>query len=175
MESFALEASVAARIDAVGREQVRRVTMLGSRANGTAGPGSDLDVVVMMEPRGRDGAWGRKRLRAERRRIVGAMGAPPVRLDCWIRTVDRYFEGKDVVGGFEFLAEHEGVVLLARPIRRRPVIRRTWDQVRRSNIRAWLHDAAVSLRKAASASCPDRAVSEPEHRDSSREPLIHFH
>jgi predicted nucleotidyltransferase len=148
-EDLEMAKRLAERIAAAGRGRVRRVVMVGSRALGTAGPESDLDLVVLVEtPRGAP-AWGQKEFRAERDRLREEMGSPPVRTDLWVRTTDRFEEARRVVGGVEWMAETEGVVVYSRPLERRPVARRTPGQVRRENVSAWIEHALFALDAAA--------------------------
>ena len=141
--------ALAKRIAAAGRGCVRRVVMVGSRALGTAGPESDLDLVVVVETSRGAPPWGQKEFRAERDRLREELGSLPVRTDLWVRTTDRFEEARRVVGGVEWMAETEGVVVYSRPLERRPVARRTPDQVRRENVSAWIEHALFALDAAA--------------------------
>ncbi|HEX2205156.1 MAG TPA: nucleotidyltransferase domain-containing protein, partial [Longimicrobium sp.] len=136
---------LAGRIAAAGRGRVRCVAMVGSRARGTAGPESDLDIVVLVEPEAGAAPWGPKEFRAERDRLRREVAAPPVRTDLWVRTPDRFEEARHVVGGVEWLVETEGVVVYRRAPDRPPVPRRTPEQVRRENVSAWVEHALLAL------------------------------
>jgi hypothetical protein len=55
---------IAARLVAVGEGRVRRVAMIGSRALGLARPGSDLDIVALLEPPATAPPWNTRRRRS---------------------------------------------------------------------------------------------------------------
>lgn len=144
-EDLRVATELAGRIAAAGRGRVRRVVMVGSRALGTARPDSDLDLVVLVELARGTPPWGPKEFRAERDRLRREVGAPPVRTDLWVRTVDRFEEARRVVGGVEWLLETEGVEVYRRPLDRPPTVRRTPDQIRRENVSAWIEHALLAL------------------------------
>lgn len=140
--------TLALRIVAAGRGRVRRVTMVGSRALGIARAGSDLDLVVLVEPPAARPHWTSGDVLGEKQRLQQAVGPPPVPTDLWLRTTDQFAEARDVFGTVEWMIGSEGVDLYASARERPPVVRRTPDQVRRQSVRAWLMDAAIQLDRA---------------------------
>jgi predicted nucleotidyltransferase len=144
--------ALASRIVAAGEGRVRRVLVIGSRASGGARPDSDLDLVVVVETPLGDGPWSMQRMAAERNRIIRKVGRPPMPTDLWLLSSDHYEEGRTVLGGVEYFAETEGVVVYTEPLQRDPVVRRTPDTVLRQNVRAWLGDALDRLEQAIQAS-----------------------
>lgn len=158
---------LAERIADVGMGRVRKVTLLGSRAKGIATASSDFDMMVQVELPRHEKPWTAKETIEERSRIKEALGSLPVKLDLWVRTTDQYYEGRRVIGGFEYFAEVEGVVVYSRPLRRQPIVRRSPDQVRRANVRNWLRDAHKSLRVSAGLSFgdgnDDDDIGDPSH------------
>lgn len=123
--------------------------MVGSRALGTASLGSDLDLVVLVELPAGTAPWSPADNQAERSRILQQIGPTALRIDLWVRTTDRYEEAKRVVGGPEFLAESEGVVVYSGVANRPPVVRFSADQVRRQNVATWIEHALLAADRAA--------------------------
>jgi predicted nucleotidyltransferase len=142
-----IASALTARITAAGQGRICRVTVIGSRANGTAHAGSDLDLVVLIETPAGTPPWTSEQVLAEKRRLLEAVGPPPVRTDLWLRTTDQYEEARAVPGGMEHVAATEGVDVYSRPLTRRPVVRRGRVQVRRQNVRDWLEDALADLNR----------------------------
>lgn len=139
------------RLVAAGRGRVRRVVMIGSRARGTPRPDSDLDLVVIVEIPPGERPWANPEIAAERRRLQGEVGRPPLPTDLWVRTTDRFEECRSVVGGVESLVESEGVDLFSRPMDRAPIVRRPPEQVRIANTCGWLEDGVAALTRARTA------------------------
>ena len=140
--------ALAARIVAAGAGRVCRVTMIGSRANGTAHAGSDLDLVVLIETPANVPRWSAEQVLSEKRRIMQAVGPPPLKTDLWVRTTDQFEEARGVLGCMEHVMETEGVDVYSRPFTRPPAPRRTSEQVRCQNVRDWLDDALGDLHRA---------------------------
>ena len=160
--------NIVERIAQAGLGRVRRVVMIGSRALGTAKVGSDLDLVVLVElPAGAD-PWSPADNQAERNRILRRIGPTPLRTDLWVRTTDRYEEARGVVGGPEFLAESEGVVVYSRVLHRPPVVRCSADQVRRQNVGTWIEHALLAADQA--ARFENGLEIGPENRDPQHSP-----
>lgn len=167
-EDLTVAKNLASRIVAAGQDRIKRVTLLGSRAKGIAQTSSDFDLMALVEIPRDAKPWTAADDIEERRRIRQRMGPLPVPVDLWIRTTDQYEEACGVIGGFEYLAETEGVVVFSVRPERVPVVRRTPDQVRRRNVCGWLDDAHVSIRKAGNLShLPTlRDAAERDGRDS---------
>jgi len=123
--------------------------MIGSRALGSARVASDLDLVVLVELPAGSHPWGPLDNQAERSRILRQIGPTPLRTDLWVRTTDRYEEARRVVGGPEFLADSEGVVVYSRAADRPPVVRCSADQVRLQNVGTWIEHALLASDRAA--------------------------
>jgi hypothetical protein len=140
--------SLAMRLVAASAGRVCRVVMIGSRANGTARAESDLDLVVLVETPAGVPLWTSEQVLAEKRRLLAAVGPPPVRTDLWLRTTDQYEEARAVPGCMEYVMATEGVEVYSRPLTRRPVVRRSREQVRCQNVRDWLEDALGDLDRA---------------------------
>lgn len=141
----ALGQKLAARIREVGGPRVRRVVMIGSRARGTARSDSDLDLVALIETPRAARPWSDSDARAEAVRIMRALGTLPVRLDLAVRTTDRYREASEVIGGLEWAAAHEGIVLFKASFSRPPVVRVAPENVRRELVSTWVHHALTAL------------------------------
>ncbi len=122
--------------------------MIGSRAVGTARPGSDLDLVVLLEIPLLAPPWGEAEVAAERSRLYKALGEAPLRLDIGVRTTDQFAEAHPVVGGPEHLIVVQGVTLFTRALDRAPVVRRTPDQVRFDNAGTWIKHALLAAERA---------------------------
>jgi hypothetical protein len=138
---------LAARIAAVGEGRVRRVGIIGSRAAGTATAASDLDLVVLIETPGTI-RWTPAQILAEKRRLTGEAGPPPLPTDLWVRTTDQFAEAHHVRGCVEHLLDSEGVDVYTCPERRAPVLQRTPAQVRGQNVQDWIEGSAVELERA---------------------------
>lgn len=89
-----------------GRFDPERVLLFGSHARGTAGPDSDVDLLVVMEV---DGT--RRRTGA---RIGAALHDFRVPKDIVVTTPDAFHSRRDVPGTIEHQAALEGMVLHAR-------------------------------------------------------------
>lgn len=157
-----LATELASRIVGAGDGLVRRVTMVGSRAHGTARPDSDLDMIVLVEPPGHEAPWQSSRVLAEKARIQAAAGTPPLLTDLWLRTTDQFAEASAVFGTIEALIESEGVDLYRTGPTRAPVVRRSREIVQRDCVRSWLEDALDQAARAAqSGSCMSPARRHP--------------
>jgi hypothetical protein len=163
---------LAQQIVAAGLGRVRRVVMIGSRARGTPHPTSDLDLVVLVEVPGGSRAWGPAENLAERNRIQGAVGAPPITTDLSVRTTDHYHEARHVVGGVEHLVDLEGVDLYSHPLSHPPTIRRTPTKVRQQHIGTWITHAAAVLDEATSGAQAD-SVGTPAARGARHASAAH--
>lgn len=141
---------LAARIVAVGSGRVRRVAMIGSRARGDASASSDLDLAIVLEQGSGETLWGPEELAAERRRLQAELGPTPIPTEVYVSTTDLYAAGHRVFGGVEWLIENEGVDVFTAPLSRRPVVRRTPDQVRRGYAATWILHGLRALERAAS-------------------------
>jgi predicted nucleotidyltransferase len=141
---------LAARIAAAGSTRVRRVALIGSRARGDARPGSDLDLAVVLEQGPGEKPWGPEALAAERKRLQDELGPTPLPTEVYLSTTDLYAAGHQVFGGVEWLIDNEGVDVFTAPSIRRPVVRRTPDQVRRGYAATWIVHALRALEAAAS-------------------------
>jgi predicted nucleotidyltransferase len=125
---------------------IQRIILFGSQAAGTAHARSDIDLMVLVEPV--IGSWSPLDNVAERKRLERAVGRAPARVDLWVRTTDQYEEARDVIGGIEHAANRAGVVVASRPARRRPVMQRSRDDIRRRNVCDRLEDSRRLLGRA---------------------------
>jgi hypothetical protein len=148
----ALASEIAQKIAAASSHEVRRVVMFGSRALGCARSDSDLDLVVLIEPPAGGPPWRSAGYAAARKQIQGKLRPTAVPTDLWVRTTDRFEEARRVVGGVEWLAEHEGVNVYSSPLRRPPEVRLSPGQIRRQNVSAWIEHALLALDAAAGRS-----------------------
>ena len=144
------------------------MVLIGSRARGDAHPQSDFDIVVVLEQRHDETPWGPAALAAERARLSALIPSIMQPIDLAVTTTDLYEAGHKVFGGLEWLMDHEGIqVFSLRPLRK-PVVRRTRDQVRRGYVATWIEHAIRALEShgggagehcsAAAAACVQRAV-----------------
>lgn len=139
------------RLVAAGQGRIRRVVMIGSRARGTPGPESDLDLVVLVEISAAARPWANPEISAERRPLQDTVGRPPVPTDLWVRTTAQFEESRRVIGGVESLVESEGVDLFSRPFYRAPIVRRPPEEVKLANTSGWLEDGVAALERALAA------------------------
>lgn len=131
------------RLVKAGAGDIARVFLIGSRALGTHTQDSDVDLVVLIEPRlGR--RWSVDENQGEKARLLQHVGDLPVPIELWVRSVDRFAVAKDVVGGVEYLADKHGVRLFARPLRRRPRPQQSSESIRRENVGIWLAHAVAA-------------------------------
>jgi hypothetical protein len=137
---------MARRIVAAGRDRVRNVFMIGSRALGRPTMGSDLDLVVIVELPQNELPWQGRESEVERNRIQKEIGLPPVATDMNVRTTDQFEEARSVVGGIERLVDLEGVSIYSRELDRPPDPRRDPSRVRHALVRAWLDASLRSMR-----------------------------
>ena len=144
----AVARALAERIVAAGMGRVRRVGIVGSRANGTAGPASDLDLVVLVETPGDAPRWSAAQVLAEKHRLMAAVGPPPLHTDLWVRTTDQFAEACGVRGCMEHVLATTGVDVCSRPWSRSAVVRRSPRDVRCQNVADWLADAWDELQRA---------------------------
>jgi predicted nucleotidyltransferase len=146
-EDIALATRLAAEIARLGRGRVRRVVMIGSRAHGGARPDSDLDLVVLVELPAGSEPWNGDHFARAGRELQALLGTQPVKPDVRVRTIDRFAEAKEVPGGVEWLAAHEGVVVYDAPVTLPPTVRASRDDVRRELVSAWVHHAIAALER----------------------------
>jgi hypothetical protein len=128
-----------------GQGRVRRVVLIGSRAQGRPTARSDFDLVVLVENASPDRPWDGDLVDAERDRLLAAIGPVSVPLDVTVRTIDQYEEARTTFGGVEQLVDREGIVLVEQPLLRAPTPRRAPDVVRRALTLAWLDGACRSI------------------------------
>lgn len=148
-DDIKLATDLANRIVAVSQGTVQSVAMIGSRALGTATPGSDLDLVVFVEVSRHSPPWGAPQEKAERKRIQQQVGRAPVPTDLSVRTTDQYAEAADVVGSLEWLAKHQGRFVYSRPPLRSPLVRRSREEVWRDAVNTWIDHAIAGMSGAA--------------------------
>lgn len=91
----------------VKRFRPEKIILFGSQARGSAGPDSDVDLLVVMAV---VGSVVDKRLE-----IRQALHDLPIPLDIVVTTPEEFAWRKDVVGTIEWPAAREGTVLYARP------------------------------------------------------------
>ena len=144
-----LATGLANRIVAVSHGRVQSVAMIGSRALGTATPGSDLDLVVLVEVPAHVPPWRGLQESAERQRIQQQVGPAPIPTDLSVRTTDQYAEAADVLGGLEWLVKHQGRVVFSRPLLRPPRVRRSRAEVLRDHVSTWVDHAVAGVGGAA--------------------------
>ena len=91
------------RLLAQDGKRIRRVLLYGSRAQGTATPESDFDLLVVeADPVSK---------REEMRRLHQAVDDLPVSVDVWVMGEIEFEETKSVIGGLAYPAYKYGVVL----------------------------------------------------------------
>lgn len=140
----ALATRVAAQIARLGRGRVRQVAMIGSRAYGHARPDSDLDLVVLVELPPGSRPWNGEDFARAGHGLHRLLAHEPVKVDVRVRSTDRFAEAKDVAGGVEWLAAHEGVVVYDMPLVHPTTVRTSTDEVRREIVSAWMHHAIAA-------------------------------
>jgi predicted nucleotidyltransferase len=91
----------------VSKFHPERIILFGSHARGTAGPDSDVDLLVVTPVEG---------LKLEKRlEILRATRSVPLPLDVVVSTPEEFGWRQRVVGTIEYPAVKEGKVLYARP------------------------------------------------------------
>lgn len=141
----ALASDIGRAIVELGHGRVRRIVMIGSRAEGRPRPDSDLDLVVLVELPPGERPWKGEDFARSGLELQAVLGPRAVRPDLRVRSTDRFAEAKDVPGGVEWLAEHGGVVVFETPLVRAPTIRTSAADVRRELVSSWMHHAATAL------------------------------
>jgi len=108
-QHFADMASMADIVDRlVAEAQIRRIILYGSRAAGTAGTESDIDLLIVEA--------GAPNKRREQRRLRALLPADlPVWVDLWVMSEEQFEEEKDVIGGLAYPANKYGRVLYEKP------------------------------------------------------------
>jgi predicted nucleotidyltransferase len=91
------------RILAARGDQVRKIILYGSRAQGGATPDSDFDLLVVEA----DPVVSRE----EGQQLRRVLGDLPVPVDVWVMGEQEFEETKDVIGGLAYPAHKYGVVL----------------------------------------------------------------
>ncbi len=91
----------------VSQFQPEKIILFGSHARGTAGPDSDVDLLVVMPIRGSK--------RFARLQIRTALHDIPLAKDVIVSDPVEFEWRKDVVGTIEWPAAHEGRVLYVKP------------------------------------------------------------
>jgi predicted nucleotidyltransferase len=90
----------------VRRFHPERIILFGSRARGTAGPDSDVDLLVVMPVEG-----SKSKTQLEIRRALRGIRAP---VDIAISTPEEFEWRREIVGTIEYPAVMEGRLLYAR-------------------------------------------------------------
>ena len=98
---------LAAKVVAHEGERVRRVILYGSRAQGTASPDSDFDLLVIES----DPVPKREAML----RLHGVLMTMPYPVDVWVMGEEEFEETKNVIGGLAHPARKYGVVLYEKP------------------------------------------------------------
>jgi len=91
-----------------------KIILFGSHARGTAGPDSDVDLLIVMS------VAGSKRQTAIE--IGVALHDIRIAKDIIVTTPEEFDWRKDVIGTIEWPAWHEGKILYARPRSRWPAV-----------------------------------------------------
>jgi hypothetical protein len=120
--------------------------LIGSRAVGMARPGSDLDIVALVELPPAAHPWNTAQTQFEQDRMRAGLPLTPYRVDLSVRTTDQYEEGREVIGGVEHLVDVQGFTLYTHPLNSPPRVKRTRDQVIRQQMRAWINQAYAAFR-----------------------------
>lgn len=116
-----------------------RIVVFGSVAAGTAGPASDLDLLVVVAPT--DPRWQPSDNIRERKRIERDVSAHDGhKLDVWVRTAQQCEDGRSVIGGVEQLADVTGVSLIYSN-QRPTTARRSRQEMRYMYVYDWLEEA----------------------------------
>ena len=150
----ALASEVGHAIVALGHGCVRKIVMIGSRAEGRARPDSDLDLVVVVELPPNVNPWRGDDFARSGIELQSALGPRPVRVDIRVRTTDRYAEARDVPGGIEWVAAHTGVTVFETPQARTSVVRTPPVNVRRELVSSWMHHTVSALEAFDNTSVP---------------------
>lgn len=145
-DSRALLPEIVAGVQSHCGELLQRVVLFGSRAGGFVRAGSDVDLLVLVEPpprswRAADNVLLRQRLQ----RAFSPIAAP---VDVWVRTTDQFCVSRYVIGCVEHWAAKSGHTLFERPARRVPESMLTREQVRDDHVRDWMRDARGQLGRA---------------------------
>lgn len=148
---------VAACVRAMRRHagsSLRQLIVFGSRATDTFSPGSDVDLLVVIEPPAK--TWRASNNVAERRRLqLVVQPYCPLPLDLWVRTIDQFDEAREVIGGVEYLAATRGVIMYSAPHEREPVKQRTREEIRYQNVRDLVDDSLRVLGEAVRSELPN--------------------
>ena len=98
-----ISAELSDRILSARGDQVRKLILYGSRAQGTGTPDSDFDLLVVeadpVAPR------------EERRQLRRLLADLPVPVDVWVMGEQEFEETKGVIGGLAYPAHKYGIVL----------------------------------------------------------------
>lgn len=140
-----LAAQVSRDIAMLWSGYVRRVLMIGSRAQGCSRPDSDLDLVVVVELPPDAPPWNGSDFVQAGAQLTAALGRVDVPVDIRVRTTDRFAEARDVPGGVEWVAAREGLSLFEQPLQRPPVIRTPKPEVARQLTSSWIHHALATI------------------------------
>lgn len=151
---------------------MRRVDLVGSRADGTASPKSDFDIVVQVELGIKDRPWTPDIELQEKKRLRKALGPLPFPLDLSVRNTDNYAERFKIVGTTEWLVAHRGASLYSACGTRPPIVRMRPSEVVRACTAGWLRDAVAAANGAVDKH--NRAVLREDlsHADSSGSPAF---
>jgi predicted nucleotidyltransferase len=142
---LAIARAVAQRLIAQGKNQIRLIAMIGSRATGHARETSDLDLVTVVELPPDEPRWNGPHADAEKMRLIQAIGPVPVELDLSVRSGEQYEEAREIVGGVEKLVAQEGCIIFSQPFSNAPKRTRTRVAVTTHLVRAWLEASARSI------------------------------
>jgi predicted nucleotidyltransferase len=162
-----IAAAIVGRLVALMDGRLRLAVVIGSRAVGRARSDSDLDIVLVVEPSPDMRNWDGPTADRQRERLLQALGSTPCKVDLSVRSGDQFEDARQLFGGVEWLAEHEGRVLYHAAFETPPRRTRPRELMRRNLMRAWLDAAHRSLM--AVASQPTSATPAPPRL---RSPLI---
>jgi predicted nucleotidyltransferase len=151
-----IDCALLAKLAALTRERageiVQAVLLFGSLASGTGHRGSDVDLLVLIEPASPE-LWHPSKNVELRKQLEKLFTGAPRIVDVWVRTISQFADASEVFGGVEYFARQANHALYWREARHATLPPRSRREVKVILVSTALDDAMRLLGEA--LRCPE--------------------